>query len=156
MTTQNDDFFKDAPAHHTNDELQEMSEDILRINMKDLDGESLRQTDIFFKVQELYRKQSKYLRWLIQTHAEIKLYRQQYYLGQLPSEVYQKEKLRVKPLKTELPLYMAADKIMQEIDEKLKDAEDGVSFLEDTMKHVRDRGFNIKTAVEWRQFMSGA
>lgn len=150
------DFLSDAPQHFKNEELQEQVELILKIDMANLDGEALRQTDIFFKVQELYRKQSRFLRWLMSAHADVKLYRQQYYLGQLPDAVYQKEKLRVRPLKTEISMYMAADKIMQEMNEYMKDAEDGVSFLEDTMKHVRDRGFNIKTAVEWRQFMMGA
>lgn len=157
MTTETqEDFFKDAPEHMEIEELEIRIKKILQIDQRNLDTESLRQSDIFFEMQQLYIRESSFLRWLSNAHAKVKLYRHQYYLGQLPSAVYAKERLNVKPLKGELPMYMAADPIMNEIDGHMAEANERVAFLEDSMKHIRDRGFNIKTACEFRAFMMGS
>lgn len=155
MSQENEDFFKDAPRFESLEEIQNKTEKWLRIDQSNLDAEALRQTDIFFDCNKLYFQQSRYLRWLMHKQAEVKLYRTQYYQGELPAEVYQKDKLRVRPMKSELGLYLKADKLMQEIDSLVAEAEETVAYLENTMKHVRDRGFNIKTSIDFRMFLMG-
>lgn len=155
MPQENEDFFKDAPRFESLEEIQNKAEQWLGIDQTNLDAEALRQTDIFFDCNKLYFQQSRYLRWLMHKQAEVKLYRTQYYQGELPPEVYKKDKLRVRPMKSELGLYLKADKLMQEIDSLVAEAEETVTYLENTMKHIRDRGFNIQNAMEWRKFQMG-
>lgn len=59
-------------------------------------------------------------------------------------------------LKTEIPRYLESDQVI--IDRQLKIAaqKEKVGLLDSIIKSLVNRGFNIKSAIEWSKFQSGA
>jgi hypothetical protein len=59
-------------------------------------------------------------------------------------------------LKTEIPRYLESDRII--IDKQLKIAaqREKVGLLDSIIKSLVNRGFNIKSAIEWSKFQVGA
>lgn len=147
------EFLKDAPPSRSHEAILAELEQLFTMDTVNLDKEALRQTTIFYKVQNMIMTEGQRLRWLIGKYEQLKLYRRKYYLGILPSAVYQAEPLKVKPLKTEVDLYMKADPMMQEIKAAMDDQDAKMKLLEDSLKRVKDRGFDIKNAIQWRSLM---
>lgn len=151
MTTDENDFFATMPRHMDIDELQAKLKELMHMDTVNLDAEALRQTSLFFEVQRLYIDEGRCLRWLIQKHTKMSLFRKQYYLGQLSPEVYKNEPLNPRPLKTEVDTYLKADDILMELNGLVQEAEARVKLCEQSLYRVKDRGFDIKNAIEWRR-----
>lgn len=149
--SETNDFFKDMPRHMDMETLQEKLKDLMKMDSVNLDAEALRQTNLFFEVQRFYIDEGRCLRWLMAKQAKMQLHRKQYYLGQLPAAIYAAEPLNPRPLKTEVDVYMKADDILQEFGEMVKESEARVKLAEQTLNRVRERGFDIKNAIEWRK-----
>lgn len=150
MTTEND-FFAKMPRHMEIDELQDKLKELMKMDSVNLDAEALRQTSLFFEIQRYYIDEGRCLRWLMVQQTKMQLHRRQYYLGQLSPAVYAAEPLNPRPLKTEVDLYLKADDILLELGEMVKEAEARVKLVEQTLSRVKDRGWDIKAAIEWRR-----
>lgn len=124
------------------------------------------------KIQEEIRKtlslHSKYhnmlndertaLRKLERELPELKLDLKDYYEGNISLEVLEKRKW--KPfqralLKTNVPLYIEADKAMRELQDQITLQSYKVKFLEDIVKQINSRNFLIKSSIEINKLMFG-
>ena len=65
---------------------------------------------------------------------------------------YQSEKLRTCPVSGE---DMEADERLSKVDLKIRYYDTELKFLEEIIKTVANRTFQIKNAIEWQQFQSG-
>ena len=61
----------------------------------------------------------------------------------------------MKILKSDVSMYIEADQPMQELQMKVELQQEKVDFLESIIKHLPNRGFNIKSAIEWTKFQHG-
>ena len=59
-------------------------------------------------------------------------------------------------LKTDIPMYMDADKDIIKLSLKIGIQQEKVELLESIIKSFTGRGFNIKDAIEWQKFTMGA
>ena len=59
-------------------------------------------------------------------------------------------------LKTDIPMYMDADKDIIKLSLKIGIQQEKVELLESIIKSFTGRGFNIKAAIEWQKFTMGA
>ena len=79
-----------------------------------------------------------------------------YYTGKAPADVYVKEpflyKLRDKEA---LQRYMDADDKLNKVDLKIRYYDVQLKFLEEVIKNVSNRTFQIKNAIEWHRFQAG-
>ena len=58
-------------------------------------------------------------------------------------------------LKTDVPMYMEADKEIIDISLKIGLQQEKVEFLESIIKSLNNRGYNIKAAIDWQRFING-
>lgn len=88
--------------------------------------------------------------------SSVKLERYQYYSGKSPAEVYIEEPFPYKVRdKESMKQYLDADIKLQEKLLKVKYYEIMLSFLEEVIKSINNRTFQIKNAIEWQRFTSG-
>lgn len=153
MSEQNEsnDLFASMPRHTNMEELQVKLKELMKMDSVNLDAEAIRQTSLFFEVQKFYIDEGRALRWLMAKQAKMLIYRRQYYLGQLPPSVYAAEPLNPRPLKTEVDVYMRADDVMQELGEMVKESEARVKLCEQSLDRVKQRGYDLKSAIDWRK-----
>ena len=140
----------------TLEELQELAEKDLKINDTELDLESL-------KTPQLHNKYLKFLnKWkLLLSKAQIDYYtmrknKWEYYTGKAPQQVYAEKPFNLKILKTDIDKYMDADPELVKLKSKVEYIQAVIDFLDRTLKQISNRGFQIKNAIDWRKFTSGA
>jgi len=137
------------------DEITEMWIKDAKIDDVELDTESL-------KVPTLH---AKYLRILYQEKLKLKSYLikkktlsrvlGEYYRGDLNSpedlREIQREPWSRTVLKQDLGSYVDSDKDMIKLLTKISYQEEVVSLLEDIIKNINNRGFQIKNSIDWRK-----
>ena len=62
----------------------------------------------------------------------------------------------LKILKTDIDKYMESDPELVKLKQKVEYVSTVIDFLESTIKQISNRGFQIKNAIDWRKFTSGA
>jgi hypothetical protein len=81
----------------------------------------------------------------------------QYYLGKASDDVY-KEKpfnLKVRPIKSEVEQWLRADPDIQAADVEIKAQEKIVKYLTDTIRQINNRGYEIRSMIDWVRFKHG-
>lgn len=98
---------------------------------------------------------------LFKLRAESKKVRKnlmEYYLGELDDEELKelgRDQFFKKLMKSEVDTYIEADDLMIETNLKLGMQEEKISYLEAVIKNINNRGFQIKSAVDWAKFTTG-
>ena len=138
------------------EQLQELAEKDLKINDTELDLESL-------KTPQLHNKYLKHLNKfkLLLSKSNIDYYtlrkeKWEYYTGKAPAQVYAEKPFNLKILKTDIDKYMDADPELVKLKQKVEYIQTVIDFLDRTIKQISNRGFQIKNAIDWRKFTSGA
>ena len=138
------------------EQLQDLAEKDLKINDTELDLESL-------KTPQLHNKYLKFLnKWkLLLSKAQTDFYtmrkeKWEYYTGKAPAQVYAEKPFNLKLLKTDIDKYLDADPELAKYKQKVDYIQTVVDFLDRTIKQISNRGFQIKNAIDWRKFTSGA
>jgi hypothetical protein len=83
--------------------------------------------------------------------------KREYYGGEAEAKVYA-EKPFGASIKTaeKMKVYMEADNDIINIEAKVKFIDQMLYFLEQVMRQVSNRGFQIKSAIEWEKFINGS
>lgn len=138
------------------DEIQDMWRRDSQLDPDNLHLESLKIPGLHSKYYDLYN-QLKLLRVKAEAEfAEVRLERHRYYTGKAPQEVYVAEPFPYKVRdKESLKQYLDADSKLQEKHLKIKYYEIMLSFLEEVIKTISNRTYQIKNAIEWQRFIAG-
>ena len=78
-----------------------------------------------------------------------------YYLGKAPDEENQKKPTNIKVLKTDIDLYLDADEELQALAKKVNTQKLKVETIENFLRTLNNRGYAIKTALDFRKFAAG-
>ena len=101
---------------------------------------------------------SKYKLMMFQCKAEHKrLYREkwEYYGGKSDAKVYAAKPFDLKVLKTDLGVYINSDEDIIEVEKKIVYYEIVIEFIEGVIKSIDNRGWDIRTAADWKKFIAG-
>ena len=79
-----------------------------------------------------------------------------YYSGRAKPEEYEDEPFDYKVMKSDVPSWVAVDEEVQRVELKQEYYSATIRVLEDVLKQVHQMSYNIKNAIEWRRFTSGA
>ena len=134
------------------DELKLQVPKDLHIDDEHLDTESLKNQEI--KTKYLDHK-SRYERLLFKAKGDYKrLYREkwEYYGGKADAKIYATKPFDLKVLKTDLAVYIAADEDIINAENKIGYLEVVVDYIKGVIKSVDNRGWDIKTAIDWKKF----
>lgn len=136
--------------------LQEMWEKDSKIDPDNLHEESLKIPQLHSKYYTLYNTISLMKERARDSHNVIKLERYNYYSGKAPIEVYEKEPFPYKVRDKEaLQRHMAADERLNKIDLKMRYYDLMLKFLEEIIKMISNRSYQIKNSIEFMKFTSG-
>jgi len=138
------------------DEIQEMWQKDSVIDPDNLHDESLKIPQLHAKYYTIYNTILLLKERARESYNRVKLERYNYYTGKADPEVYAEEPFPYKVRdKDALQRHMDADEKLNKIDIKIRYYDVMLRFLEDIIKTIANRTFQIKNAVEWHRFQAG-
>ena len=138
------------------EQIQEMWEKDSQIDPDNLHDESLKIPQLHAKYYILYNTITLLREKARETHSKVKLERYNYYTGKADPEVYEEEPFPYKVReKDAIQRHMDADEKLNKVDLKIRYYDIMLKFLEEIIKTVSNRTFQIKNAIEWNRFQSG-
>ena len=138
------------------DKIQEMWEKDSQIDPDNLHNESLKIPQLHSKYYTVYNTITLLREKARSSYNKIKLERYNYYTGKAPAEVYAEEPFPYKIReKDALQRHIEADEKLNAIDLKVKYYDVMLKFLEEIIKNISKRTYQIKNAIEWHRFQAG-
>ena len=138
------------------DEIQEMWQRDSVIDPDNLHDESLRIPQLHSKYYTLYNTITLLRERSRDSYSRVKLERYNYYTGKAPAEVYVEEPFPYKVReKDAIQRHLEADEKLSAIDMKIRYYDVMLKFLEEIIKTVSNRTFQIKNAIEWNKLQAG-
>ena len=138
------------------EKIQEMWQNDSTIDPDNLHDESLKIPQLHSKYYTIYNTITLLREKARETYNRVRLERHNYYTGKAPAEVYAEDPFPYKVRDKEaLQRYMEADDKLNSIDLKIRYYDVMLKFLEEIIKTVANRTFQIKNAIEWHKFQAG-
>ena len=138
------------------DKIQEMWAKDSQIDPDNLHDESLKIPQLHSKYYTLYNTISLLREKARESYNKVKLERYNYYSGKASAEVYAENPFPYKVReKDALQRYIEADEKLSAIDMKIRYYDVMLKFLEEVIKNISNRSFQIKNAIEWHRVQAG-
>jgi len=138
------------------EQIQEMWERDSQIDPDNLHDESLKIPQLHSKYYTLYNTITLLREKARESYNRVRLERYNYYTGKAPAEVYVEEPFPYKVRDKEaLQRYLDADERLNKVDLKIRYYDVELKFLEEIIKTISNRTFQIKNAIEWNKFQAG-
>ena len=138
------------------EKIQEMWENDSTIDPDNLHDESLKIPQLHSKYYTIYNTITLLREKARETYNRVRLERHNYYTGKAPAEVYVEDPFPYKVRDKEaLQRYMEADDKLNSIDLKIRYYDVMLKFLEEIIKTIANRTFQIKNAIEWHKSQAG-
>ncbi len=138
------------------EKIQEMWERDAVIDPDNLHDESLKTPQLHAKYYTIYNTITLMRERAREQHSKIKLERYNFYTGKAPAEVYAEEPFPYKVReKDAIQRHLEADEKLSKIDMKIRYYDATLKFLEEIIRALSNRTYQIKNAIEWHKFQSG-
>ena len=138
------------------DKIQEMWQKDSVIDPDNLHDESLKIPQLHCKYYTLYNTITLLREKAKTSYSKIKLERYNFYTGKAEPEAYAEEPFPYKVReKDAIQRHLDADERLTNIDLKIRYYDSTLKFLEEIIKTVSNRTYQIKNAIEWQKFQSG-
>ena len=138
------------------EQIQEMREKDSKIDPDNLHDESLKIPTLHSKYYTLYNTITLMREKARSQYSKVRLERYNYYTGKATAEVYAEEPFPYKVReKDAIQRHLEADDKMNKIDMKIKYYDIMLKFLEEVIRAVSNRTYQIKNAIEWIKFQAG-
>jgi hypothetical protein len=128
------------------------------IDLSNIDSECVRLSHLHAKYFPLLSRQMGSLQALNIRLKALKRDKREYYLGETPIEVLSEKGLPAfakKIVKSEVDLYVDSDPEVQTLLEQIAVHQVRVTFLELIVKSLNNRGYLLKTALDFQKFKNG-
>ena len=126
------------------------------IDPDNLHDESLKIPQLHAKYYTVYNTITLLREKARTNYNTIRLERYNYYTGKADPEVYEKDPFPYKVRdKDAIQRHMEADERLTAADLKIRYYDTMLKFLEEIIKVIANRTFQIKYAIEWHRFQSG-
>ena len=139
----------------TLDELKVQVANDLKVNDERLDTESLKNQELYAKYLEI---KSNIELLMYKAKGDYKmLYRDkwEYYGGKADAKIYETKPFDLKVLKSDLSIYIESDEDIIKIENKIVYLETVVKYVDGVLKSIQSRGWDIKNAIQWKNFEAG-
>ena len=138
------------------EQIQEMWEKDSHIDPDNLHDESLKIPQLHSKYYTLYNTITLLREKAREQYSKVRLERYNYYTGKATAEVYAEEPFPYKVReKDAIQRHLDADDKMNKVDMKIKYYDIMLKFLEEVIRAVSNRTYQIKNAIEWNKFQAG-
>ena len=138
------------------EKIQAMWEKDSHIDPDNLHDESLKIPQLHSKYYTLYNTITLLREKAREQYSKVRLERYNYYTGKATAEVYAEEPFPYKVReKDAIQRHLEADDRMNKVDMKIKYYDIMLKFLEEVIRAVSNRTYQIKNAIEWNKFQAG-
>ena len=138
------------------DKIQEMWQNDSVIDPDNLHDESLKIPQLHSKYYTVYNTITLMREKARTQYNQVKLERYNYYTGKAEPEVYEKDPFPYKVReKDAIQRHLEADERLIAIDMKIRYYDATLKFLEEIIKTISNRTYQIKNAIEWHKFQTG-
>ena len=138
------------------DKIQEMWDRDSHIDPDNLHDESLKIPQLHSKYYTIYNTITLMREKARDSYNRIRLERYNYYTGKAPAEVYAAEPFPYKVReKDAIQRHMDADEKLNTINMKIKYYDTTLKYLEEIIRIISNRTYQIKNAIEWNKFQAG-
>ncbi len=138
------------------EKIQAMWEKDSHIDPDNLHDESLKIPQLHSKYYTLYNTITLLREKAREQYSKVRLERYNYYTGKATAEVYAEEPFPYKVReKDAIQRHLDADDKMNKIDMKIKYYDVMLKFLEEIIRAISNRTYQIKNAIEWNKFQAG-
>ena len=138
------------------EQIQEMWEKDSKIDPDNLHDESLKIPQLHSKYYTLYNTITLMREKARAQYSKVRLERYNYYTGKAPAEAYIEEPFPYKVReKDAIQRHLEADDKMNKVDMKIKYYDIMLKFLEEIIRNISGRTYQIKNAIEWNKFQAG-
>ena len=138
------------------EKIQAMWEKDSHIDPDNLHDESLKIPQLHSKYYTLYNTITLLREKAREQYSKVRLEIYNYYTGKATAEVYAEEPFPYKVReKDAIQRHLDADDRMNKIDMKIKYYDVMLKFLEEIIRAVSNRTYQIKNAIEWNKFQAG-
>ena len=141
------------------EEIQELWNRDREIDIAELAIESVRIPQLHDKYLKIYIDERIKLKTLEFELSKMVRLKNDYYSGRMAKEDLEKlgwEPFLGKILKGEMHSYLEADEDVFRIKTKIVMMEEKINYLDSIVKMINNRGFQIKSAIDWIKFKSGS
>ena len=138
------------------EQIQDMWQKDSVIDPDNLHDESLKIPQLHSKYYTLYNTITLLREKAREQYSKIRLERYNYYTGKAEPEVYAEDPFPYKVReKDAIQRHLDADEKLTKIDLKIRYYDTTLKFLEEIIKNISNRTFQIKNSIEWHKFQSG-
>ena len=138
------------------EKIQEMWEKDSRIDPDNLHDESLKIPQLHSKYYTIYNTITLLREKARDSYNRVRLERYNYYTGKAPAEVYAAEPFPYKVReKDAIQRHMDADEKLNKVNMKIKYYDTTLKYLEEIIRIISNRTYQIKNAIEWNKFQAG-
>jgi len=141
------------------EEIYEMWAKDSEIDQTNISGESANIPKLHNKYFKHYVDEGLRLKKMKAEYKQLVKLKGEYYRGELDIaelKQYGWEPISLKILKSDISTYVEADSDVINMSLRIGMQEEKVSYLEAIIKMVSNRGFQLKTIVDWERFRTGA
>ena len=124
----------------------------------DLSAETRKTAKLHNKYHKYYNGACRRLKELESERARLTFLKTDYYLGNLDKDTLQEKgwkPFKRVVIKTDLPLFLAADEEMIALNLKISDQDQVVKFLESIIRSINNRGYHIRNIIDYEKFING-
>ena len=128
------------------------------IDSTELGVESIKIPELHSKYMQIYFSERQRLRGYEFQMKEVYLRKYEYYndrMSQEELEQYSLEPFVKRLMKNEVDHYIDADKDINNVKMKITAQNEKISLLEEIVKNLNQRNFQIRNAIEWAKFTNG-
>ena len=127
-----------------------------QIDQDNLHDEAAKIPSLHAKYFDLYNNIKLLRERSVTKDNKVRLERWNYYAGKADPEVYEKEPFPYKVReKDAIKRYMDADDKVQQTTLKIKYYDVMLTYLEDIIKQVGNRSYQLKNIIDWHNFRAG-
>jgi hypothetical protein len=137
------------------DELFIEVERDIKIDDTELDLESIRTPQLHNKYLKMFTKHSLQYKKLQDDYKVLYRVKWEYYTGKAPPEVYAENPFELKVLKSDIGIYIEADKDLQQLGQRMAYTKQIVEYLERILREINNRNWTIRNTIEWKKFLHG-
>ena len=139
----------------TLEELQDLADKDLKIDESNLSLESIKTPQLHNKYLKFLNKYKLLLVKAEDDYKLLKKYKWEYYTGKADSKVYMEKPFDLKILRADVDKYLLSDSEIILLSQKIEYLRTVVNHIEQVLKQINNRTFQIKNAIEWKKFTSG-
>jgi hypothetical protein len=138
--------------------FEEWSKDS-NIDRTELGAESLKIAKLHVKYYKMFSNERLILKKMDSEHKVLYKNKCEWFNGTMDKETLKDlgwQPVYLKIMKSELPMYVDADQDIINSNLRLSIQQEKVNILESIIKSLQGRSFNIRAAIDWAKFQTGA